>query len=148
MPLRGVQLRKHPRLSVNFPLTYVVEGDPVQREGSAIDIGGGGMLIQSAQFMAVRSSLTIEFGLRPGLNLQVRGRTVSSFADAANNVYRHRIVFEPLPDEIRDAIVAYVNDGWRAELMRHIWEHVGFTRHATTAAWAKPKRDGSTKSIL
>jgi hypothetical protein len=33
---------------------------------------------------------------------------------------RRQIVFEGLPDAIRDAILAYVNDAWRAALMSRI----------------------------
>ena len=119
-PLRGVQLRKHPRLSVSLPLTFVVDGERIVRDGNALDIGGGGMFFESAHRVAARSSLTIDFGLRPGLNFQVRGRTVSSSTDPAKNIHRHRIVFEALPDNVRGAIVAYVNDGWRAALMSRI----------------------------
>ena len=119
-PSRGVQLRRHPRLSVTFPLTFVVDGEGVTRVGNALDIGGGGLFFESAHRIAAQSLLTIEFGLRPGLNFQVRGRTVSSSTDPAKNIHRHRIVFEALPDNVRGAIVAYVNDGWRAALMSRI----------------------------
>jgi len=119
-PLRGVQLRKHPRLSVSFPLTFVVDGERIARDGNALDIGGGGMFFESAHRIAARSLLTIDFGLRPGLNFQVRGRTVSSHTNPGKNVHRHRVVFEALPDNVRGSIVAYVNDAWRAELMSRI----------------------------
>jgi hypothetical protein len=116
-PLRGVQLRKHPRLSVSFPLTFVVDGERITRDGNALDIGGGGMSFESAHRIAARSLLTIDFCLRPGLNFQVRSRTVSSSIDPAKNVHRHRIIFEALPENVRGAIMAYVNDAWRAALM-------------------------------
>ena len=106
-PSRGVQLRKHPRLSVSFPLTFVVDGDSVTKDGGALDIGGGGMSFESADSLAARSLLILCFGLRPGLNLQVRGRTISCSSDAAKNVHRYRLV-------------AYVNDSWRALLMSSI----------------------------
>jgi len=38
--LRDVQHRKHQRLGVRFPLTYIVDGDPVPKDGQAVDIGG------------------------------------------------------------------------------------------------------------
>jgi hypothetical protein len=119
-PLRGVQLRQHPRLSVSFPLTFLVDGDSAVKDGNALDIGGGGMFFESAHRIAARSLLTIEFGLRPGLNFRVRGRTVSSSTDPVNKIHRHRVVFEALPEDVRSAIVEYVNTAWRMALMSRL----------------------------
>src|SRR5664279_2069676 len=41
--VNGVQLRKHPRLAVSFPLSYALDGNPVLKRGRALDIGCGGM---------------------------------------------------------------------------------------------------------
>jgi hypothetical protein len=119
-PFRGVQLRKHPRLSVSFPLTYVVDGDSVTTDGIALDIGGGGMHFESTDAVPAGSLLTICFGLRTALNMQLRARAVSSSRIPATKYYRHRITFEALPDSIRDTIVAHVNEAWRAELMGRV----------------------------
>lgn len=119
-PLRGVQLRKHPRLSVSFPLTFLVDGDAIVKDGNALDIGGGGMFFETAYRVAARSLLTIEFGLRPGLSLRVRGRTASSSCDKVNKTHRHRVVFEALPEDVRSTIVEHINAAWRAALMSRI----------------------------
>ncbi|MGD0476405.1 MAG: PilZ domain-containing protein [Candidatus Velthaea sp.] len=116
-PLRGVQLRKHPRLSVSFPLTFLVDGDSRMREGRSVDIGAGGMHFESSDRVAPRSALTICFGLRPGLSLQLRAHVISVASQPAKRMHHYRVVFDEVPDHVREAIMSHVNDAWRAALM-------------------------------
>lgn len=78
------------------------------------------MSLESTQHIAPQSALTLTFGLRPSLNLRVRGQTVASYSGPGNKVHRHRVAFEALPENVQAAIVAYVNDAWRAALMSRL----------------------------
>ena len=113
----GIRLRQHSRLSVNFPLTYVVEGDVAPKPGRMRDIGGGGIQFESAESFAQNSALTIAFELPPGLDVELRGRTVLSVPDADDR-HRHRVAFVSVPDSVRTAIVDYVYKAFFDELMR------------------------------
>jgi len=76
------------------------------------------MHFKSTNRVEPRSSLTISFELRLGLNLCVRGRAIATISDPANKVHHHRTVFDALPDHVRDSIIQHVNAAWRVSLIQ------------------------------
>jgi c-di-GMP-binding flagellar brake protein YcgR len=111
----GVQLRKHPRYPVSFPLTYVLDGNPFVKRGRARDISGGGIHLESDESVPENTSMTISFELRPELNVEVRGRPVVNYY--ANGRHRHRIAFSTVSDAVRDSIVTFVYEAWRTDVL-------------------------------
>lgn len=89
-PLGRAQLRKHLRVAVSLPLTYILDGDRVPQDGRAVDIGGGGMRFESPTRVQPQRLLTITLDLHPGLSLQLRGRSLAITSNPANDVHHHR----------------------------------------------------------
>lgn len=115
---KGVYLRQYPRMPVEFPLIYHVDGSGVKKKGRARDIGGGGIHFESAEAIAPGSAMTISFALRAGVTVEVRGQLASFSSDPATGNHFHHVAFSGVSDGVRDSILKHIFEAWRADLAK------------------------------
>ncbi len=101
--------RRHVRVAVDSPVSYVREGVEEPREGRSSDLGGGGIRLSTAEDLPLGSLLLVRFKI-PGdeREMVARGRIVLSFYNADAKQFFHGIAFTQIDPRDQDEIIRYV----------------------------------------
>ncbi len=113
---RYSHMRKDVRVNVNLAVDYAQEdGHPAPAEAtnkaSAIDLGGGGVRLATAEDLPLGTVLLLRLHLPTADRVVVaRGRIVLSFYNANEQRYLHGIAFTQIDPRDQSEIRAYVEE--------------------------------------
>lgn len=102
--------RQYVRVPVSLPVEFLIEGDPVRRQGDVLDLGAGGMRLVTSFDLPPRATIDTRFSL-PGRSGSIRalGRVVLSAFLGAEKTFHHGIAFTSIDPEDRRAIADFVD---------------------------------------
>jgi chromosome segregation ATPase len=115
----AIQPRKYPRVRVSFQVHYAQDGKP-KMEGSARNLGAGGICFESHEALPVDAPVAIRFALPRGATIEARGRVVATEFERAHSVYVHNIAFSAISETVRDSIKSYIIEARREVLRAHV----------------------------
>lgn len=100
--------RAHPRVSANFPLEFHIGPGPAGA-AAAVNISVGGLMMHSAQEVAVGTTLALRFRLTQsdGQELTVRSRVVAR-QRAADGAFHYNLAFFGVDSAVRSRIAEFV----------------------------------------
>jgi c-di-GMP-binding flagellar brake protein YcgR len=92
-----------------MPVEYSCDGDDTVKAGHAVDLGGGGMRLATADDLAQGTFLFLRFRLPDGgREILARARIVLSFFNAESKQYYHGIAFTQIDPNDQVAIVRFI----------------------------------------
>jgi c-di-GMP-binding flagellar brake protein YcgR len=101
--------RHYARVSVSLPVEFSLEGEGAAREGSALDLGAGGMRLVASYDIPAHAVIQVKFRL-PGSDrsIRARGRAVVSAFLAAEKTFHHGIAFMAIDPDDRGAVLEFI----------------------------------------
>ncbi len=101
--------RRFPRADVAVAATFQRDGEGVDREGTIVVLGGGGLRLRLESDVRQGSVVTIAFRLSPEYGeIRAWGKVVMSYFNAGDHAFEHAIAFTRIAPADQDEIVRFI----------------------------------------
>lgn len=101
--------RQYVRANVHIPVSFAVAGEVARQDGTAVDLGAGGMRLATSADLAPGTDLELRFRLQgASREILARARVILSFYNRTQQQYQHGVAFTAISREDRLAIDEFI----------------------------------------